>query len=230
MKRMLMVAGLLGIAAVSTGCGFVGGQQTENASYDVADKVAGLRIESDSGGVEVVESDRTGIRVSEKLTFRKNKPVPTHKVSGDTLELKYTCPGTSFGIGAGCEVAYRVEVPRGLRVEVVSDSGTVTLKALSGDVEATSDSGTIDASGLTGKRIVGKSNSGGLEFTFAAQPDKLDLSTDSGTTSVKVPKGAYKVSATTDSGSKTIDVASDPSATHTITLDSDSGSIKVSEV
>ncbi|GAA2793264.1 hypothetical protein [Nonomuraea dietziae] len=38
-------------------------------------------------------------------------------------------------------MSYQVEVPEGLRVKVGSDSGGLTLKNLSGEVEATTDSG-----------------------------------------------------------------------------------------
>lgn len=230
MKRMLMVAGLLGIAAVTTGCGFVGRQETETAAYDVKDKVAALHVTTDSGRIEVIESDRADIHVTENLMWRKTKPETSHDISGDTLELRFTCPGAQVGIGTGCDVSYVVEVPRGLRVKVESDSGTLALKGLSGALEATTDSGTIEAGELTGKSVVGKTDSGTMSFVFAGQPDSVTLSTDSGTSTVKVPKGAYNITTETDSGSENIDIADDPSAPRTIKLSSDSGSLSVSEV
>ncbi|WP_344841640.1 hypothetical protein [Nonomuraea dietziae] len=84
-------------------------------SYDVTDKVAALHVEADSGTVEVVQSDRRGIRVTERRTWLKNKPESSHKVQGDTLELTFACP-TTWGwaaIGTSCDVSYQVEVPEG---------------------------------------------------------------------------------------------------------------------
>lgn len=224
-KKTVMIAGLLGIAALLTGCG-IRPQQQDTASYEVADKVAGLRVESDSGNIEVVESDRQGIHVTETLSWRKNKPATTHAVEGDTLVLKFTCP-VELGLG-GCEVDYRVEVPRGLRVNAESDSGGMSLRALSGEVEARSDSGTIEGAGLVAKNVLAHTDSGTMELAFSAQPDKLVTTTDSGTTKVRVPEGGYRITAKTDSGSKDIDVPSDPKATRSISLSSDSGSLAVS--
>ncbi|TYB67680.1 DUF4097 domain-containing protein [Nonomuraea sp. PA05] len=229
MRRTTLIAGLLGLAAVLTGCG-LGEHNQDTVTYDVTDKVAGLRVEADSGTVEVIESDREGIHVSERLTWRKEKPKTTHAVRGDTLELSFTCP-TSWGLGAAgvsCDVSYRVEVPKGLRVKAGTDSGDLTLTDLSGEIEATSDSGAIVAGGLTGKRLVARTDSGDMTLTFTGQPDKVTTTTDSGSTQIHVPRGPYNVVAKTDSGGKAITTDSDASAPRSIELTSDSGDLAVS--
>ncbi|MCG5215828.1 DUF4097 family beta strand repeat-containing protein [Streptosporangium soli] len=226
MRRTAMVAGLLGLAAVVTGCGT---PAEDVVSYDVTDKVAALYVEADSGTVDVVESDRQGIRVTERLSWSRNKPETSHKVQGDTLGLTFTCP-TTWGwgaLGVTCDVSYQVEVPKGLRVKVSSDSGVLTLKNLSGEVEATTDSGTVEASGLTGKQVVTKTDSGDMNLAFAGRPDKVTTSTDSGNTVIHVPQGPYNIVAKTESGEKDIKAASAPSAQHAIELSSDSGSMEV---
>nr|SBP00226.1 lipoprotein [Nonomuraea gerenzanensis] len=223
-----MIAGSLGLAAVLTGCG-LGEHNADTVTYDVTDKVAALRVEADSGTVEVVESDRAGIHVSERLTWRKEKPKTSHEVRGDTLELAFTCP-TSWGLGAAgvsCDVSYRVEVPKGLRVTAGTDSGDLTLKNLSGEVEASSDSGAIEAAGLTGKRVVMRTDSGDVTLTFTGQPDKVTTSTDSGRIEIHVPQGPYNVVTRTDSGGKEITAASDASAPRSIEAVSDSGDLAV---
>ncbi|MFC4118845.1 DUF4097 family beta strand repeat-containing protein [Nonomuraea zeae] len=228
-KRTTVITGLLALAALSAGCGVVGPLDEETASYDVADKVAALQVEADSGTVEVVESDRQGIHVTEQLSWRKNKPEPSHEVQGDTLVLKFKC-ATTWGLGSGaasCEVSYKVEVPKGLRVKVRSDSGTLTLKNLSGGLEASSDSGTIEASGLAGKQVVTRTDSGDMTLAFTGQPDKVATTTDSGRTVVRVPSGPYNIVARTDSGDKKIEAAADSSAQRSIELTSDSGDLEV---
>lgn len=114
MQRTAVTTSLLGLVAVLTGCGAGGSLDADVVSYDVAGKVAGLHVEADSGTVEVAESDRRGIRVTERLSWRRNKPQTSHKVRGDTLELTFACPATwGWGaIGTSCDVSYRVEVPR----------------------------------------------------------------------------------------------------------------------
>jgi DUF4097 and DUF4098 domain-containing protein YvlB len=225
MRRSGVVAGSLALAALLTGCGLAGPVNSDTVSYDVADKVTALEVETDSGEIEVIGSDRAGIHVTERLTWQKRKPTATHETRGDTLVLTFTCSG---GWMAGnCDVGYQVEIPRGLRVKAVSDSGRVTLRDLSGDVEAANDSGEIEADGLTGKRVVTKTDSGAITLAFTAQPDKVETSTDSGKTVVRVPEGPYNVASTTDSGNERLDTVHDPSAPRSLTLSSDSGDIEV---
>jgi DUF4097 and DUF4098 domain-containing protein YvlB len=245
MRRSGVVAGSLALAALLTGCGLAGPVNSDTVSYDVADKVTALDIETDAGQIEVIESDRAGIHVTEHLTWQKRKPTATHETRGDTLVLTFTCSG---GWMAGnCDVGYQVQIPRGLRVKAVSDSGKVTLRNLSGDVDAASDSGAIEADGLTGKQAVAKTDSGAvtLAFTarpgkvetstdsgaitlaFAAPPDRVETSTDSGETVVRVPEGPYNVVSTTDSGNERLDTVHDPSAPRSLILTSDSGDIEV---
>ncbi|MFD1936883.1 hypothetical protein ACFSKW_35975 [Nonomuraea mangrovi] len=227
MRRTAVITGLAGLVAVLSGCGTGEPLHEAAVSYDVTDKVAALHVAADSGTVEVVQSDRRGIRVTERLSWRKNKPETRHEAQGDTLRLRFTCPATwGWGaIGMSCDVSYRVEVPEGLRVRVGSDSGALTLKNLSGDVEAVTDSGAIEATGLTGRRVVTETGSGAMDLAFAARPDHVTTTTDSGRTVIHVPQGPYNIVARTDSGNKDIKAASAPSAQRTIEVSSDSGDL-----
>ncbi|MGW3349829.1 DUF4097 family beta strand repeat-containing protein [Nonomuraea rubra] len=229
MKRAAVIAGLLGVSAALTGCGAGFTEETDTVSYEVGDDVRALRVEADSGTIEVVESQRRGVQVTEQLVWRKNKPKTGHQVQGGTLVLSYECPAAvGFGaVATSCDVNYRVEVPRGLSVKVASDSGTLTLKGLSGALDALSDSGAIEAEGLAVRQVVAKTDSGDVELAFTGAPDRVTVSSDSGRVTIGVPQGAYDVVATTDSGAKDIKVDTDPSAPRRIELTSDSGDLEV---
>lgn len=229
MKRAAVIAGLLGLAVVLTGCGVGADTETDTVSYEVNDQVAALRVAGDTGNVEVVESQRQGIKVTEVLTWRKSKPKTSHDVQGDTLDLKFECP-SSFGLGAiatTCDVSYQVEVPKGLRVKASTDSGNLTVRGLSGELDARTDSGEIEAEGLAVKQAVAKTDSGTVDLAFTGSPDKVKAGTDSGDISIGVPEGAYKVNAKTSSGDKNIGIDADPSAPRSIELSSDTGSLEV---
>ncbi|QYC42373.1 hypothetical protein Nocox_23850 [Nonomuraea coxensis DSM 45129] len=229
MKRTTLIAGVLALAATAAGCGIAGPAAQATSSYEVPGDVTGLRVEVDSGTVELVGADRRGVRVTERLTWRKHKPETSHEVRGGTLDLVHGCPAT-FGLGAiggECEVSYRVEVPKGVRAEVGSDSGDLTLSGLSGEVRVSSDSGTIRAEGLAGGRVTATSDSGDVTLAFTAQPDQVTTENDSGRTVVRVPAGPYRVEAETDSGDKRITAAADASARRSIKVSSDSGDLEV---
>ncbi|PZG22340.1 hypothetical protein C1J01_03910 [Nonomuraea aridisoli] len=217
----------MALAALVSGCGLAGALEKDTVSYDVTDKVSAIRIEADAGGIEVVESDRQGVHVTERLSWRRSKPEATHETQGDTLVLGFGCPGGGWLGGGSCDVGYEVEIPKGLRVTAVSDSGNVTLRDLSGDLDVTSDSGSIEGSGLASRQVVMESDSGAITLAFAAQPDKVETSADSGSTEVRVPGGPYNIVTTTDSGRKEIGTPHDASAPRSLTLSSDSGAIKI---
>ncbi|MET8007913.1 DUF4097 family beta strand repeat-containing protein [Nonomuraea glycinis] len=231
MKAKAMIVCSLGLAAVLTGCATSDPLDEDTVSYDVTDKVAALHVEADNAGtVEVVESDRRSIRVTERLSWLMDKPKASHQVRGDTLELTFTCP-TTWGwdaLGATCDVHYQIEAPKGLGIKVSSGSGNLTLKNLSGELEATTDSGAIEATELTSGKVVTKSGSGDSKLAFARPPDQVTTTTDSGKTVIQVPQGSYDIVAATDSGHKNIKAASLPSAQRTIALSSDSGDLEVS--
>ncbi|WP_219508183.1 DUF4097 family beta strand repeat-containing protein [Nonomuraea ceibae] len=227
LKRTGAIAALLGLAAMTVGCGVVGGPQHEDTvSYDVTGTVTALQVEADSGEIEVVESDRQGVHVTEHLTWNKSKPTPTHGVHDGTLVLKFTCPSGWVG-NLSCEVGYKVEIPRGLRVKAGSDSGEVTLRGLSGQVEVTSDSGAIEATGLTGKQVAARTDSGGIDLAFAGAPDSVETKSDSGNALIRVPDGSYNITAKSDSGNKDVGATHDPSAARTIRMVTDSGDVEV---
>ncbi|MFG1977762.1 DUF4097 family beta strand repeat-containing protein [Nonomuraea fuscirosea] len=230
MTAKAMIACSIGLVAVLTGCGTSDRLSEDTVSYDVTDKVAALHVEADNAGtVEVVESHRRSIRVTERLSWLKGKPKTSHKVQGDKLELTFACP-TTWGwgaLGASCDVHYQIEAPKGLRIKVSSDSGNLTLKNLSGELEATTDSGAIEATELAGGKVAAKTGSGDMNLTFAGPPDQVTTTTDSGKTVIQVPQGWYNIVAKTDSGHKNIQAASLPSAQRTIALSSDSGDLEV---
>ncbi|MER5321098.1 DUF4097 family beta strand repeat-containing protein [Streptosporangium roseum] len=227
MQKKMMVAGaLLGSALVLTGCRIdFGNRNQEVVSYDVADKLTLLDVRGDSGDVEVNESDRSQVRVTETLHWggekgnKEGRPKTEHPVDGGTLTLRYAC--------SNCSVDYKIEIPKGLKVTVDVDSGDITLRSLTGEVDATTDSGAIDAGALGAKRFVANSGSGDIEAKFAAVPDRVEIETGSGGATVRLPKGGYNVTAETGSGDRTVKVTHDPSSSSVISARTGSGDVNV---
>ncbi|MER5422184.1 DUF4097 family beta strand repeat-containing protein [Streptosporangium roseum] len=228
MKKNMIVAGaLLGSVLVLSGCRVdfgLGDRQQEVASYDVADKLTVLDVRAGAGDIVVTESGRSGVRVTETLHWRGDKgdkPVTEHAVEGDTLVLRDKCPR------GNCSVDYRIEIPKGLTTKLDAGSGTLTLRALTGEVTADTGSGNIEASTLGAKRFVAETGSGDVEVKFAAVPDKVDVRTGSGDATVRLPQGAYDVTTETGSGSKTVQVTDDSSAPRSVLVRTGSGDAKV---
>ncbi|MFD9945057.1 DUF4097 domain-containing protein [Nonomuraea sp. NPDC059023] len=226
MKTIVFAGALLASTAVLTGCGLasIGGPTEESVvNYDVNDKVALLDVNSGSGDIVITESERSGIRVTETLQWRNNKPQAEHKVEGDTLRVTYDCKG---GFGS-CSVSYKIEVPKGLKVKADAGSGTITLRNLTGELEASAGSGDIEASSLGGKKVLADAGSGSIDLKYASAPADVTLEAGSGDVTLTLPGGSYNVKANADSGDSKVEVTNDPNAANRVTIEAGSGNINV---
>ncbi|MEV5558639.1 DUF4097 family beta strand repeat-containing protein [Nonomuraea wenchangensis] len=228
MRTIAIAGGLLAGAALLTGCGLdavAGPTNKDTVSYEVTDRVTELRLDGASGDAVITETDGTAVRVTETLRWRgDSKPKPEHKVEGGALALSYTCP-SSLG---SCGVDYRIEVPKGLAVDLDSGSGDITLRGLSGNVRVHVGSGDVDAADLTGKNVVADSGSGNVELKYATAPVSAQLKAGSGDVTLFVPDGAYDVTTDVGSGDATVSVKKDRSSPNKISIRTGSGDISVS--
>lgn len=235
MRRAVPGAGVITAAALVLGAcgvgGLVGPENRDEVGYSVTEPVRAVEVDTGAGDITVVESDRTGVAVTETLVWRggeDGRPRTTHEVSGDRLTLTHECAG---GLARGnCDVHYRVEVPRGVEVKAESGSGRIMLRDLSGAVEASTGSGDITAEGLSARRLVGETGSGDVEVSFRTAPDKVDVDTGSGDGVVRVPAGAYDVVVSTGAGEERVEVDRDGSAPRRIVVRTGSGDAKVLSV
>ncbi len=223
---MIAVAALAASATILTGCGVVGfGGATEKKteSYEVTDKVIRLTVKGEAGDVVVNETDRTGIKVTENMNWRNNKPEPSHEVKGDVLELSYDCKRTFDN----CWVDYTIEVPKAVKVKIDNGAGDITLRSLTGEVEATTGAGDIDANGLAGKRLFAETGAGALDLKFSSPPDSVEVETGAGDATLRVPQGPYHVTTDTGVGSAEVKVTDDAGAPRKISISSGVGDVRI---
>ncbi|MBF8185342.1 DUF4097 family beta strand repeat protein [Nonomuraea sp. K274] len=227
MKKIAIAGGLLASAVLLTGCGLAqiaGPSHQDTVSYQVTDKVAKLRVDGHAGDTVVTETDGTAIRVVETLRWHgDDKPKAEHKVEGDALIVTYDCP-SDWG---SCGVDYKIEIPKGLPVDLDSGSGDITLRDLTGDIEVFVGSGDVDAAGLTGKKVSAEAGSGNVELVYTSAPDDAKVEVGSGDVVLKVPDVAYDVSTDTGAGDAEVTVKTDGSSPHKISLASGSGDLSV---
>ncbi|RJL26499.1 hypothetical protein [Bailinhaonella thermotolerans] len=89
-----------------------GPDQSSTRTYVVQENVADVRMVRGDGDMRLVESARTGVKVTERLSWRLIKPVAKHSVEDGVLSLCADCPWWTR-LGGLCQVDYDVEVPRG---------------------------------------------------------------------------------------------------------------------
>lgn len=228
MRTMVIAGGLLASAVLLTGCGLAsvaGPSNEDTATYQVTDKVTKLQLKSNAGDAVVTETDGGAVRVVETLRWRgEDKPKPEHKVEGQALLLTYDC-ASNWG---SCSVDYKIEIPKGLPVDLDSGSGNLTLRGLTGQIDLHVGSGDVDAADLGGKKIIAEAGSGNMELKYASAPESAQMKNGSGDITLNVPDGAYDVKTDMGSGDANVSVKSDGSATNKISLQAGSGDVTVS--
>ncbi|MFI7634382.1 DUF4097 family beta strand repeat-containing protein [Nonomuraea sp. NPDC049400] len=228
MKTIAIAGGLLASALLLTGCGLAsiaGPDNQDTTTYQVTDKVTKLQVKSGSGDTVVTETDGNAVRVTETLNWRSDdKPKTEHKVEGEALHLTYDCP-SDWG---SCSVDYKIEIPKGLAVDLDAGSGNITLRSLTGRLDAHLGSGDLDATGLAGKQVVAEAGSGRIELKYASAPDSAELKSGSGDIVLTVPDGTYDVNTEMGSGDAKVSVKDDGSSPHKVSLTSGSGDVTMS--
>ncbi|MFI6795263.1 DUF4097 family beta strand repeat-containing protein [Streptosporangium canum] len=223
---MVMAGGLLATAALLAGCGLQNiGRPANQATldYEVKEKVGGLVLVGGSGDIVITEAAGSVVKVRETLRWSSDKPTTKHEVEGDDLVMTYDCPNAVDN----CSVAYTVEVPRGMRVEVETGSGDLHLRALGNPIKAKVGSGDLEGTGLTGAEIKVEAGSGDTTLKYATVPDSIGLVGGSGTAELILPGGPYNVDAKAKTGEATVSVKSDQNSPHKVVVRTGSGDISL---
>jgi hypothetical protein len=158
-----------------------GGSQT-SSTYAVSAPVSTLVVSSGAGAVTITGSQRSTVAVTEQIQFSARPPAMMRTLAAKTLMLGYQCPHESL-----CAAAYDIQVPRGVAVRVVSETGEIRLSSLAGTVTAGSGAGLISAAGLTSRTASFTTSQGEINAVFAAAPMTVHVATDQGAINLRVP-------------------------------------------
>jgi hypothetical protein len=218
----------------------VGGrEETQRSTVDAPQRV---RVESNSGAVEVTGTGDSAVSIERRLEWSTSRPEVTERRDGGTLVLSSKCGGLRIGFFSRCDVSYKLRVPASVEIEIDSGSGKVTVHDTSGAIKVRSksgavsvrnatgrldvdtNSGEISASGLGGDAVL-RTNSGELNASWASVPGSVEARTRSGDLTLTVPPGRYEVRDAGGDGD--ISVASTAGAPNVIQVDARSGDIRV---
>ena len=213
-----------GAAAASPGPGFsVPGTHRTTRTYQISSPVGMVVVTGHAGNVTVTGSSGPGISVTEDADYSKTPPVTTRTVSGSTLTITYSCATQVV-----CGVAYTLEVPRNVTLQVTAAAGSIRLGGLAGIVTARANVGLINATGLTGASVSLTTNVGGISASFAAAPATVQASARVGAITLHVPgTTSYKVTANAHVGKATVSVDQNATSAHAITAATDVGAITI---
>jgi hypothetical protein len=107
-------------------------------------------------------------------------------------------------------------------------SGRIDLNSVKGKTLVTTSSGDIDGTALESE-VTANADSGRVELNLTAAKSVV-VDTGSGDVTVRLPGGPYKVSGTSGSGERSINVPTDPAAALQLTVNTGSGDVRVTTV
>jgi Putative adhesin len=178
------------------------------------------------------------------IAFRSHCPVPTGECSFDytvtvpaagrsdvsTASGDVTAAGltgtTVLNTSAGDIQAARISGS----TTINDQSGDITVRTLSAaQVLIMNDSGNITGSGVSSRHLTAQDQSGDITVVFTKVPDRVQVSDLSGDITLVLPPGptTYRVSASTSSGSTSINVPQSPTSPHVILATDQSGDITI---
>ena len=228
------------------------GRNTAIDDTAISQSFASVRVTNDSGSVKIHTGPLSAVHRT--IRYDKDKPGSTSRVENNTLIIE-SCPVRH------CAIDYDVTVPVGTKVDgkidsgsveldgvaavnLAIDSGSTTVRRVSGKVNVNASSGSIDVQDV-GDAVTVRSDSGRVRLadvraavTVEAQsgsvnvgvggsPQDVRVKADSGNIMVSVPRSDYRVRAQTDSGHVQNGIGDQPSGGHLLDLHTDSGNITV---
>jgi hypothetical protein len=215
-------------------------KSTAKENVSLAGSITAVEISS-SGKISLTDGP---LHITRHSQYVFKKPGNSAKLVDGVLKVKSDCGGIRLG---DCSVNYDLALPADVPVKITNTggavlvrasksdvliatkSGAVTLENSYGRVQVETKSGAIKGTSVSSLDVAAKSESGAIDFRFAASPSAVDAETRSGAIRVSVPKSAtnYNVEAASQSGRTTTEVARDASSPFKISAHSESGAVTV---
>jgi hypothetical protein len=114
------------------------------------------------------------------------------------------------------------------RVAATTDQGNINLTAVAGSVTARTSQGTINAVGLAATSATLSSDQGDIDAVFWVPPRLVTASSQEGSVYIRLPSTvAYHVFASTQLGSRSVNVPQSPSSAHVVKATTQLGAVTV---
>lgn len=200
---------------------------------------------AEDGGTWSGETDFT---VQRHLLHHQQEPFAEERWEEEGFYAEASCPdqGMADWPAGECVITYNVSLPGETPVMLDTTSGTQDVQGLTGDVALWSTGGQIGAYELTGTleaRTSGgsvrgeqlettttevRSGAGSVHLDYSVPPEEVQVQTTGGQVTVTLPEGtAYRVEASSGTGTVQVDVEEADDAEHVIEVGSTGGDIRI---
>ncbi|GAA3130546.1 hypothetical protein GCM10020001_060720 [Nonomuraea salmonea] len=226
------------LAAATVGCGIDLDAKDVHTTRAFPHTGTALTINVSVGGVRVLQGTGDTVKVDRWLRGKAATGESAWSLRDGTLRLSADCTMV-FG---DCGARYHVRVPPGVRLSVDAPDGVV-LNDLAQDVDAVSREriqvtgssgrlrlraeGSVRGVNLKSPDVRVRTSDGAIDLTFATRPKDLDLRSQDGRVTARVPSGAYAVTTVSQDGSRRTEVEQDRKSDATIVARSDTGDVRI---
>jgi hypothetical protein len=224
--KVLAAAGLivlLGVAAVAA-VGLL--DRSDFTARTLAGPVVRVEVQVARGDIELVLGSSDDVVVQQTERWRFRRPDTTAVIDGATARIRSTCPRAVMLIGT-CSVTHRVEVPPGVRVDVRTDSGEVTVQGLDGWVRVVTSDGRVEGTELRSPEVLVDTSGGKVHLGFDAQPSRVDVDSGGGDVVIVAPGGPYEVQVRAEGGEVEVGIEDEDMAEAIIAVASRGGSVSI---
>ncbi|MFJ3443892.1 DUF4097 family beta strand repeat-containing protein [Streptomyces sp. NPDC086081] len=243
LARTAAAAGAVALLVAGLGaCGASAGDDEEPERKSFALQGRTLTVDSDDSALEIVAADahpRGTIEVTrwfEGSVVLGKDPDVTWSMKDDRLVLRLECSG----FVADCSAKHRIEVPRGVTVNVRDGDGSVRARGFRDPLDIRTGDGSVRVSDSTGPMEL-RTGDGSIRVSGATGPLRMrtgdgsiradvssrDVRTHTGDGSVRLELGVVpdRVESRSGDGSVTIGL---PRATYRVTTETGDGGVDVS--
>lgn len=222
-RSALVLVSLLAPVAL-TGC--FGGNVGRIETFDYADAVERVEIDTGSGDIEV-RVDAGAMETSVEARIYGDATVATASLDGDALVLRHRCPKRA----RQCGVDWIVTLPasEGGRIyDLASGSGDIDVFDTAGVFVAHTGSGDIGLHDVLATDVELETGSGDIAARLSGGPESAFARTGSGDIGFAVPSGGYQIAIDTGSGDISLrGVSNDSGAAGVLELHTGSGDVSV---
>ena len=202
-----------------------------------------LTVDSAIGDVTVVPSTDGQVHVHTVVRHGLGQPVLVQESTPSGVRLDVDC---NEMLPSHCDVTSTVELPPAFELVVNGTAGDVTARGLTGPirvdreggdialfdttgpVDVTTTWGEITARGMRSDTVRAESRTGDVRLELLDPPQTVQVNAQAGEVDVEVPAEAdYRVSVWTRWGEESVGVPVDPASPRMITVDGDSGDIRL---
>ncbi len=198
--------------------------QTTNQTSTFAGPINNIVVNTERGSVTIRNGPAGVATVADQKRFVFTGPSVTERLSKGTLTVLANCPMLAF---ISCSADFTITAPAGTPINATAQRGLLTISGMTGSVYSNSDTGNFVYTGPS-PSVTAYSLNGNITLTFSAPPTFVHARTETGVTTVTLPKAAYAINANSGAGThEVIGLVSSPKSPRSIYASSGDGDARV---